>query len=188
MNFIKKLFLTVGLLILPILSINAASLTAVLYDTSTKNLSQTNLNLIANSLVLGEFSIGKLNTSTITVTNQITIHTNLVVDRNLTAQSFENPTNSWAADTPFGLGTNAFFTSGAATLGITGVVNGPTTTERYGQLTILATGNITFTNLATIIRTSDFLSSRTITNGNTAVISVDVIPGQCTNMAIVQFK
>ena len=105
----------------------------------------------------------------------------------ITAQGYDCPTNTWAKNTAFGLGTNCHFTSGATTCGITGVVNKSTKTERYGELTIVATGDIIFTNVAGI-RCSDFLATRTITNGNSAVISVQLIPGQCTNMAIVQFR
>ncbi len=59
--------------------------------------------------------------------------------------------------------------------------------ERYAQLTVIATGDVIFTNRVDVF-TSDMVDSRTITNGNTAVIAVDVIPGVITNMAIVQFR
>jgi hypothetical protein len=102
-------------------------------------------------------------------------------------QSWDNPTNTWARDTNFPLGTNSFFTVGATTTGVTGLANKSTASERYGQITIVATGDIVFTNPASF-RCSDFLASRTITNGNTALVSVDFIPGQCTNLFIVQTK
>lgn len=102
-------------------------------------------------------------------------------------QTFDSPTNTWTKDAAIFCGTNAFFTSGATTCGITAVGNLPASTERYGQLTVIATGTITFTNIAAI-HASDYQTSRTITNANTCVIGIDVIPGQCTNMAIVQFK
>ena len=99
----------------------------------------------------------------------------------------DSPTNQWTINGTVSLGTVYSFTSGAATGGITGVVNIGTTTERYAELTIVASGDIVFTN-AVPIQCNDMADSRTITNGNTAVISVAVIPGICTNMAIVQFK
>jgi len=99
----------------------------------------------------------------------------------------DSVTNQWTINGMIGLGTNYSFTVGATTGGITGVANLPTSTERFCQITIVATGDITFTNNIQI-RTSDFAASRVITNGNTAVIAVTVIPGICTNLAIVQFK
>ena len=97
------------------------------------------------------------------------------------AQTFESPTNSWAVNTPIGLGTNANYVSSTATLGITGVANLPTSTIRAGQLIIKASGgNVTFTNLDAI-RMNDHLTSRLITNGYSAVINVLVTPGFSTN-------
>lgn len=102
------------------------------------------------------------------------------------AQNFDTPTNAWTANTAFPLGTNTFYTSGAATFGFTSVANGPTSTERYGQMTVKTTGTVVLTNIPSIYF-SDGLTNRTITNGNTAVIAMDVVPGQVTNAAIVQF-
>lgn len=97
-------------------------------------------------------------------------------------------TNLWSLNTPFDLGKNDFRTQGATTTGITGVANTSTTTvERWGQLTILATGDITFTNPVSM-KTSDYLTSRIITNGNSATISCQVVPGRVTNLFIVQTK
>ncbi len=98
-------------------------------------------------------------------------------------------TNSFTTNTAFPLGfTNLLLVTGANTgAGITGVVNAGTSTERWGQITIVASGTFVWTNPAAI-HASDFVTTRTITNGNTALISIDVFPGQCTNMAIVQFK
>jgi hypothetical protein len=98
-------------------------------------------------------------------------------------------TNSFTTNSAFPLGfTNLILVTGANTgAGITGVANAGTSTERWGQLTIVTSGTFVWTNPASI-HASDFVTTRTITNGNTAVISVDVFPGQCTNMAIVQFK
>jgi len=113
--------------------------------------------------------------------------TTLVASGIVTAQGFDSPTNVWVVNASIGMGTNAFYSSGAATIGIPGLLNGPTSTERYGELTIMATGTVTFTNFAGF-KTSDFLTTRTLTNGNTMVVGVSVIPGLCTNMAIVQFR
>lgn len=113
--------------------------------------------------------------------------TNITLYSITTLQTTDNPTNSWSFNTDFNLGTNFFATSGATTGGITGLGNKSTSTERYGQLVIVATGDIVFTNPVSF-HASDFLSSRTITNGNTATIAVDFIPGQCTNLFIVQCK
>jgi hypothetical protein len=104
----------------------------------------------------------------------------------VTASGYDCATNLWTIGN-FPLGTNLYYTVGANTVGISGIGNGPTTTERFGQLTIKATGDITFTNLVSIA-TSDFLRTRTITNGNFAVIAIDVYPGIVTNMAIAQFR
>ena len=104
-----------------------------------------------------------------------------------TFQTVDANTNTWTINTDFGLGTNSFVTAASVTGGFTGVANKSTSTERFGQLTIISTGTLVFTNPVSV-HTSDFLSSRTITNGNTCVIAVDLMPGQCTNMAIVQFK
>jgi hypothetical protein len=104
----------------------------------------------------------------------------------ITAPCYDVSTNLWTIGT-FPLGTNLYYTVGASTVGISGVGNLPTSTERCGQLTIKATGDITFTNLSGIA-TSDFVNTRTITNGNFAVVALDVYPGIVTNMAIAQFK
>jgi hypothetical protein len=102
----------------------------------------------------------------------------------------DSPTNSWTADTPLpvGTGTNYVFASGTVTAGIPGVLNVPTSTERCGQLMIIATGTVTLTN-SPAIHMSDGLTSRTVTNGTVAMVSVDVMPGQPhgTNGAIVHF-
>jgi len=104
------------------------------------------------------------------------------------AAVLDSYTNTWTADTAFPLGaTNYFATSGEATLGVIGIATASTSTARFGVLDLVATGDITFTNEAGF-RTSDFLDSRVITNGNTAQILVNYIPGQTTNMAIVQFR
>lgn len=85
----------------------------------------------------------------------------------------------------FPLGTNTFVSLGASTVGFNGVLNVPTSSERYGTWTFIATGTLVVTNPPEWF-TSDMLTSRTCTNGNTMAISVDVIPGHATNMALVQ--
>lgn len=128
------------------------------------------------------------------ITNgSVTIPGNLSVAGTITGDGsgltnlFNIGTNTWTINTAFALGTNATFTSGAATGGIVGVANLPTVTERYGQMTIKATGTITFTN-PTAFYTSDFVDIRVIASGNTAVIAVSVIPGFSTNLVITQFQ
>lgn len=101
---------------------------------------------------------------------------------------FDSYTNGWSMNTPFVLGrTNAMISSGAATGGITGVANLPTEGARFGELTFIATGTITFTNPASM-RANDYLTSRTLTNGNVVEIALKVILGVTTNLSIVQFK
>ena len=105
----------------------------------------------------------------------------------LTNVSHAAPTNAWTANTPLILGTtNYYATSGTATIGITGVQNVPVSGTDYTELTLLSTGTITFTNVAGI-KFNDGLTSRTITNGNSAVLAVTVMAGRVTNAAIVQF-
>ena len=107
---------------------------------------------------------------------------------NLQGNTLDANTNTWAINSNFPLGTtNGILVSGAATGGITGLGNKSTSTDRAGVIKILATGDIVFTNPASF-KTSDFLTSRTITNGNSAIIQVDFTPGQFTNMAIAQYK
>ncbi len=98
-------------------------------------------------------------------------------------------TNVWVTNTAIPLGfTNLVLrTAGNAGGGITGVGNLPASTERATQLTIISSGTFVFTNVASI-HASDYLTTRTITNGNTAIVQINVIPGTSTNMAIVQFR
>lgn len=103
-----------------------------------------------------------------------------------TIQGFESPTNLWVANTVFNLGTNYFISQGAATVGITGIGNTSVANrEKYGQLMILATGTVVFTNEANI-KFNDGLTSRTITNGQCATIAIDYMPGRRTNGFFVQ--
>lgn len=106
----------------------------------------------------------------------------------VTAYAWTTQTNSWALDTPIPWGTNRLvLVSGAATGGIVGISGFPASGGTV-ELFVKATGDIVFTNLATIIAASDFVSSRTITNGNKACIAIDLVPNQMTNLAIVQFR
>jgi hypothetical protein len=90
--------------------------------------------------------------------------------------------------TGFWLGTNSAIIC-SSNIYIISLINTPSTgIERCGQLTIRATGDITVTNFtAGGVTTSDMVSTRTLTNGNTMVIATDVIPGVSTNIAVVQF-
>jgi hypothetical protein len=105
----------------------------------------------------------------------------------ITNAPFDAPTNTFTINSVFPLGqTNQVLTAGSVTGGITGIGNGPTKVERSGMLTVLSTGTLIFTNPVSV-HASDYVQSRTITNGNTCIIVIDVIPGRCTNMAIMQF-
>jgi hypothetical protein len=106
---------------------------------------------------------------------------------NIPASAITIATNAWAVNTALGLGTNYYFSGNTASCGITGIVGIPAATASYAELTIKATGDITFTNPVAIY-TSDMVDTRTITNGNTACVAVSVQPGFFTNLAIVQFK
>ena len=97
-------------------------------------------------------------------------------------------TNLWVTNTPIYLGTNFSAVLSANTSGgISGVGGTVTTTEQFSQLFIKATGDITFTNPVAFM-CNDYVDTRLITNGNVAIIGVDVIPGLATNLSIVQFK
>lgn len=105
----------------------------------------------------------------------------------VTASGYSVATNSWALNTPIPFGTNGLLlVSGAVTGGITGVANFPTASEGCVQLTVVATGNVVFTNPVSI-HASDGLTSRTIASGVRTVFAVDVIPGVRTNMALSNF-
>jgi alpha-galactosidase len=100
--------------------------------------------------------------------------------------AYDTRTNSWAVNTAFPLGTNAYYTSGAATFGFPGVANVPAVGERVGQLVIKATGDITLTNIPSIYF-SDGGTNRTITNGNTARIWMSITSGTISNALLTQF-
>lgn len=119
----------------------------------------------------------------ITQTNT-TFNNNITVKGVAQIQTIDSLTNSWTANTDWPLGTNVVFTSTGATLGVTGVANRSTSTVRYGEMTLVASGgDVVFTN-AVGIRFSDGLTSRTVTNGTSAEIRVKYIPGVKTNATI----
>jgi hypothetical protein len=112
------------------------------------------------------------------------ILSNLTANGTVTAKNFAANTNAWALDTPIPFATNGLvLVSGAATGGITGVTGFPASANGCVELTVKATGDVVFTNVAGF-RCSDGLSSRTITNGSTADIVLKVVPGVATNMYI----
>lgn len=99
-------------------------------------------------------------------------------------------TNSWTTNTALPLGVTNLLATLSANVngGITGLTGaGTVNDERWGRLNIVATGNVTFTNPASF-RSSDFVTSRIITNGNSCEIVVTWQQGVYTNMLIHQFK
>ena len=98
---------------------------------------------------------------------------------------FDFTTNLFSG-TSFLLGTNYTLRT-ATNVYFTAVGNVPVNTERWGQLTIIPTSNITITNPVSWY-TSDGLSSRVGTNGMPVVFAVDVQPGLFTNVAIVHLR
>jgi len=96
-----------------------------------------------------------------------------------------NVTNVFSGTT-VNLGSIYSITS-ATNIYLTAVTEPPAGTYGFWQLTVNATAGITLTNMPTILA-SDFLKTRTITNGNRATISIEVQPGVYTNMSIVQFR
>ncbi len=108
--------------------------------------------------------------------------------RSVTNMAYDAPTNTFTINSAFPVGqTNQVLSAGSVTGGVTGIANGPTSGDRWGTLEIVSTGTLVFTNPVSI-HASDYLTTRTITNGNTAIISFQVTTGRWTNMAIVQFK
>lgn len=99
---------------------------------------------------------------------------------------FDAPTNAFSG-TAFILGTNSYFST-ASDVHLISIVNPPAFgTERYGQLTIVATADLLVTNPVTW-RASDKLISRTLTNGNSMCLALDVQVGGFTNFFVVQCK
>lgn len=152
--------------------------------TNIKPHSTTNNFLIGAGLTSTSNNVMKLG---FTNSHIVVTPTGTTLPGTTTLQGVDTTTNLWAINTSMGLGTNAYYTGGAQTLGVTGIANHPTNTERFGQLVIKATGDIIFTNHVNF-QASDYVDARTITNGNTAVIAVHVLPNCCTNLAIVQFR
>lgn len=100
---------------------------------------------------------------------------------------FDSPTNLFSG-TAFLLGTNSFISTTSAVYFVAVTNVPPSGIERWGQLTIVAAADLVVTNPIPGWKTSDMVSSRTVTNGNTAVIAVDVQAGMFTNFVINQFK
>jgi hypothetical protein len=102
--------------------------------------------------------------------------TNIV---NALAYSF--PTNLFTG-TSFVL-TNSTIVS-ATNIYLTGVANAPTgAIGGYGEMTIIAAGSITVTNTAAI-HTSDGLTTRSLTTGQSLEIALKVLPNLRTNAAL----
>lgn len=115
-----------------------------------------NLNITGNTTLNGPATVGTLTVS------GISFGTNLF------------------SGTLFQVGTNYNITT-SANLGFTGVANIPTTTYGVGELMVLASGgNVVITNIRAMAF-SDGLTNRTLTNGDSAEISIKVTPGVRTN-------
>ena len=99
----------------------------------------------------------------------------------VTADGIATRTNLFTINGTIGLGTNWFYTGGAATWGITGVTGNSGSERRIAELEILSTGDITFTNPAAFYA-SDGLDTRTLTNGNLTTVAVVWKPGHYTNL------
>jgi hypothetical protein len=124
--------------------------------------------------------------TSLTVTGTTTL-ADLNVTGRATVQNLAQPTNTWAINTAIGMGTNAYYTGGAQTLGVTGVADNPTNAIYFGELEIAPTGDIIFTNPVSF-KASDYAITRTFTNGNSVLVAVRVKPGVSTNLSFVQFR
>ena len=147
----------------------------------------------------GDLTVGGKAAISLGITAQyMNTPTNAPTDGNLIVATGTGGATKWGS--AFDSVTNAFggavFQLGAsyttncsstAAITFTGVANIPASTERWGQLTIMARGgNVAVATPASWF-VSDGLASRTCTNGNNMVIALDVQPGIFTNAAIVQF-
>ncbi|MDE2101565.1 MAG: hypothetical protein KGL39_30245 [Patescibacteria group bacterium] len=94
-------------------------------------------------------------------------------------------TNAWVGSV-FPLGTNTTVATNN-TVGFTGLSGASTTQEREGKFIILASANLSVTNPGSW-HASDYGTTRTLTNGNTMTILLDVVPGLATNFIFVQAK
>jgi hypothetical protein len=102
----------------------------------------------------------------------------------------QSPTNTVAASGTvytLDMGKEYDITSGAGTVGVATFTSVPASTYSYTTLRVEATGTVTFTN-DNSIHSSDFAITRTLTNGNWAVVSFEIIPRRATNMFFVQTK
>lgn len=102
---------------------------------------------------------------------------------------FDSPTNLFNGGTTFFLGTNSYYVTSSG-VGFLALGNVPAVgTERWGQLTVVATGDSSWSFAAVGgCKTSYYTNAFVITNGNTGVITIDCQSGVFTNVAIVQFR
>lgn len=197
----KKLLLLWGVLLV---AVPASGAQVILSGSTMSGMTVSNLTLSGTVTAVSLVGSGELRVTNAATGNLVTISNGSVTVSggqfngngagvtNLNLATYSGATNSWTADTAFPVApplvqTNYILASGEATLGIPSIGNVPTATTYYGELTVYASGTITFTNVASV-RASDFLKTRTITNGNTADIAIKVVPGRSTNMAILQYK
>jgi hypothetical protein len=97
----------------------------------------------------------------------------------LTVYGLAVGTNAYTINTDITMNNNYDISLGTVTGGIPGIVvdgDPPNTAKQYAELTVLATGDVTFTNHPNIY-TSDHLDSRTFTNGTLTTISLIWKPG-----------
>lgn len=106
-------------------------------------------------------------------------------DARAVVANMDRPTNTFSGTT-FWFGTNQTIVC-SSNIYITALGNLPTTTERVGQLTIIASGGaVTVTNLGAL-RCSDGVVSRVVADGGRLVIGAHVQIPLFTNAAVVQF-
>lgn len=146
-------------------------------------------NVFASNAIV---SSGTVYANALSITNNATIGGTVYANagsftNQVLVSGFDIRTNLFTINGPIYMGTNWTYTGGAATWGVTGVGGTIGAEERYSRLTLKAEGNITFTNPAAFF-CNDFSDSRTITNGNMAIISVSVMPGFATNMSVLQLR
>jgi hypothetical protein len=102
---------------------------------------------------------------------------------NLEAIQVDFPTNLFSG-TSITLGAPYSISTGSD-VNLTGLANVPTSTMRRGVLFIVATSTINVTNPVSW-HTSDFVSTRLLTNGNVMVVGIEVQPSLFTNAYVVQ--
>ena len=123
-------------------------------------------------------------TSTLTASNA-SIGTMTIT--NLQVVGLDIATNLFPGGTYFLLGTNSTTTT-SSDVDFVSISNTPSGagTERIGQLLILASGTINVTNPVSW-KTSDYVDTRKLTNGNSMTVRVDVQDGVVTNATFTQF-